>query len=60
MKSKLVDAAVSDLLIVPKENLPGQDTLYTYFLDVAAAIRSIVRKPDTIRELAAKILQMAP
>jgi hypothetical protein len=58
--SKLFDAAMSDLLIVPKENLPGQDTLNTYFLDVPAAVRSIVGKPDTIRELAARILQMVP
>mgnify|MGYP001799619528 FL=1 len=56
LKSKLFDAAMSDLLIVPKENLPGQHTLYTYFLDVAAAIRSIVGRPDTIKELAARIL----
>ena len=60
VKSKLFDATMSDLLIVPKENLPGQDTLYTYFLDVAAAIRSIVGKPDSIRELTARILQMVP
>ena len=59
MKSKLFDAAMSDLLVVP-ESLPGQDTLNTYFLDVAAAVRSIVRKPDTIRELATRILQMVP
>ena len=49
VKSKLFDAAMSDLLVVPKESLPGQDTLNTYFLDVAAAVRSIVGKPDTIR-----------
>ena len=59
MKSKLFDAAMSDLLL-PKESLPGQDTLNTYFLDVAAAVRSIVGKPDTIRELATRILQMIP
>jgi hypothetical protein len=29
VKSKLFDAAMSDLLIIPKENLPGQDTLNT-------------------------------
>ena len=40
--------------------MPGQDTLNTYFLDVAAAVRSIVRKPDTIRKLVTRILQMVP
>ena len=60
VKSKLFDAAMSDLLVVPKESLPGQDTFNTYFLDVAAAVRSIVVKPDTIRELATRILQMVP
>ena len=60
VKSKLFNAAMSDLLVVPKESLPGQDTLNTYFLDVAAAVRSIVGKPDTIRELATRILQMVP
>ena len=60
VKSKLFDAALCDLLVVPKEILPGQDTLNTYFLDVAAAVRSIVEKPDTVRELATRILQMVP
>ena len=60
VKSKLFDAAMSDFLVVPKESFPGQDTLNTYFLDVAAAVRSIVGKPDTIRELATRILQMVP
>ena len=49
---------MSDLLIAPKENLPGQDTLYTYFLEVAAAVRSIVGKPDTSKQ--ARILQKVP
>ena len=46
VKSKLFDAAMIDLLVVPAESLPCQDTLNTYFLDVAAAVRSIVGKPD--------------
>jgi hypothetical protein len=50
VKSKLFDAAMGDLLIVTKEDLPGRDKLSTYFLDVAAAVRSIVGKPETIRE----------
>ena len=60
VKSKLFDAAMSDLLVIPKESLPGQDTLNTYFVVVAAAVRSIVGKPDRIRRLATRILQMVP
>ena len=51
-KSKLFTAAMNDLRIVTKDSLPGPDKLNTYFLEVAAAVQSIVGKPDTIRELA--------
>eukprot|EP00112_Aurelia_sp_Birch-Aquarium-sp1_P017476 Seg4056.1 transcript_id=Seg4056.1/GoldUCD/mRNA.D3Y31 product="hypothetical protein" protein_id=Seg4056.1/GoldUCD/D3Y31 len=60
LKSKLFTAAMNDLHVVTKDNLPGPDKLNTYFLDVAAAVRSIIGKPDTIRELAMRILDTVP
>ena len=60
VKSKLFTAAMNDLHVVTKDNLPVPDKLNTYFLDVAAAVRSIVGKPDTIRELAMRILDAVP
>ena len=51
---------MSDLSVVTYEDLPGPDRLRTYFLDLAAAVRTIVGKPETVRELAARILVMVP
>ena len=51
---------MSDLSVVTDEDLPGPDRLRTYFLDLAAAVRTIVGKPETVRELAARILVMVP
>ena len=60
IKSKLFKAAMSDLSVVMDEDLPGPDKLRTYFLDLAAAVRTIVGKTTTVRELAARILVMVP
>ena len=60
VKSKLFSVAMSDLRILESQELPGVEKLYTYFLDVAAAVRSIVGKPSTIRALAARILGTIP
>ena len=60
VKSKLFKTAMSDLSVVTDEDLPSPDRLRTYFLDLAAAVRAIVGKPETVRELAARILVMAP
>ncbi len=60
VKSKLFTAAMTDLRLVTKDNLPGPEKLNTYFLDVAASVRSIVGKPDTVRELAMRILDTVP
>ena len=49
---------MSDLSVVMDEDFPGPDRLRTYFLDLAAAVRTIVEKPETVRELAARILVM--
>ena len=51
---------MSDLSVVTDEDLPGPDRLRTYFRDLAAAVRTIVGKPETVRELAARILVMVP
>ena len=51
---------MSDLSVVTDEDLAGPDRLRTYFLDLAAAVRTIVGKPETVRELAARILVMVP
>ena len=60
VKSKLFKAAVSDLSVVTDEDLPVPDRLRTYFLDLAAAVRTIVGKPETVIELVARILVMVP
>ena len=46
------------LSVVMDEDLPGPDRLRTYFLDLAAAARTILGKPETVRELVARILVM--
>ena len=48
------------LSVVMDKDLPGPDRLRTYFLDLAAAVRTIVGKPETVRELVARILVMVP
>ena len=60
VKSKLFKAAMSDLSVVTDEDLPGPNRLRTYFLDLAAAVRTIVGKPETVSELAARFLMMVP
>ena len=59
-KSKLFDAAMSDLEIVSGEAMPSTTRLYTYVLDLAATIRSLVGTMSTIRDLAHRILAMVP
>ena len=41
-KSKLYDASMNDLKTLCKEDFPRKENLKTYFLDLAAAIRSLV------------------
>ena len=59
-KSKLFEAAMSDLDLVSEDTMPPPTRLYTYFLDLAAAIRSLVGTMNTIRDLASWILAMVP
>ena len=42
VKSKLYDASMSDLSVVNFDALPPASTMRTYFVDLAAAIRSLV------------------
>ena len=56
VKSMLFDAAIDDLDVLEFSDLPHEETLYTYFLDFAAAIRSFCGKMETVRERASKIL----
>ena len=51
---------MSDLSVMTDEDLLSPDRLRTYFFDLAAAVRTIVGKPETVRELAARILVMVP
>ena len=60
VKSKLFDAAMSDLEIVSGEAMPSTTRFYTYVLDLAATIRSLVGTMSTIRDLAHRILAMVP
>ena len=59
-KSKLYDASMNDLKTLCKEDFPRKENLKTYFLDLAAAIRSLVGAFGTIREMAAKIVASVP
>ena len=60
VKSKLYTAAMDDLTIVNEDKLPPLQELFTYFLDIAAAIRLQLKGCETIRQLACKILRSIP
>ena len=60
VKSKLYQAAMSDLTIVNPDDLPPPSELYTYFLDLAASIRVHLKGCETIRQLAWKLLSSIP
>lgn len=60
VKSKLYEAAMGDLQIISADELPPAETLNTYFLDLAAAVRSLVGPVFTIREMATKLLSTIP
>ena len=60
VKSKFFLAAMSDLTILNFEDLPPAKRMQIYFLDLAAAIRCIVEKVTTIRDLATKIMTTIP
>ncbi len=59
-KSKLYDAAMSDLTIISPDELPSAEKLNTYLLDLGAAIRSLVGLTSTIRQMAKRLLDTIP
>ena len=55
-KSSLYEAAMSELVILNLEDLLPKEDLSTYFLDLAAAIKSQLKDCETIKQLAWRIL----
>ena len=60
VKSKLLDAALSDLRIVNIQDLPPPNDLNTYFLDVIAVIRSSICINGSIRNFAWRMITSVP
>jgi hypothetical protein len=60
VKSKLYQACMDDLTILSVDDLPRRELLKTYFMDLAAAIRSLVGHMNTIRDMAMEILKTIP
>ena len=54
-KSKLYEAAMYDLSIVEENKLPAKSVMNTYFLDLAACARTMLKDCITIRDLAWRI-----
>ena len=59
-KSCLFKVAISDLKILNTEDVPHEQKLSTYFLDLAAAIRTQTRDCVTISQLARKLVNSIP
>ena len=51
---------MNDLKILSVEEFPSRELLKTYFLDLAAAIRSLVGNINTIRDMTMEILKKIP
>ena len=49
-KSSLYEAAMAELVILNPKDLPPKEELSTYFLDLAAAIRSQLKDCETIKQ----------
>eukprot|EP00794_Sanderia_malayensis_P002237 gene2237-2552_t len=60
VKSKLYSAAMSDLEELTYDDFSDVADKKYYFLDLAAAIRTIVGNAGTIRDLAAKVMATIP
>ena len=60
VKSKLYDAAMSDLEELTYDDLPDETDMNCYFLDLAAAVRTVVGNIGTIRDLAARVMTTIP
>ena len=59
-KSRLSDVALTDLAVLTPDEMPPPSQLTFYFLDLAASIRSLVGKVETIRDVAWKIISTIP
>ena len=59
-KSSLFEAAMSDLTILNTEDLPPEQELSTYFLDLTAAIRIQAKDCVTINQLAWRLINSVP
>ena len=55
-----IQAAMDDLQVIDEQDLPDADSLNTYFLDLAALIRSLLNDNKTIRQLTWKTLHSIP
>ena len=54
-KSMLSDTAMSDLVTIDKTNFPGHDVMITYFLDLAAVVRTKPKDCFIIKQLTCQI-----
>ena len=59
-KSKLYHTEMYNLVTVDKSNLPGHDVMNTYFLDLAAVVRTQLKDCFTIRHLTREIFHSVP
>ena len=59
-KSSLYEAAMAELVILNPEDLPPEEELSTYFLDLAGGIRSQLKDCETIKQIAWRILSSVP
>ena len=57
VKSKLYNAALKDLYLTDRKQLPGKETLHKYFLDVIALMRLMPLNNGTVRDFVWRILK---
>ena len=60
VKSKLFDAALSNLSTVNTNELPCKQNLHVYFIDLIAMIRVLPKANETIRSFTWKLLNTVP
>ena len=60
IKSKLFDAALSNITTVSSNELPSKQILHVYFIDLIAMIRIIPKSNETIRSFTWKLLSTIP
>ena len=60
IKSKLYNPALKDLYLTDGKQLPGKETLHTYFLDVIALMRVLPWNNGTVWDFVWRILKSIP